>query len=326
METTLNAYTDGRRIEGEPAAADLAALVADPNTFVWVDLVEPAEGDLRAAAATFGLTDLAVDDALHSRMRPKIERYEGFYFLSVIALEAPSAPGRSVGLSEIGVFLSDSFAITIRKAPAHDIAVVSERLGRHSAELARAPGSFFAYVLIDEIVDEYLAANDILQTRIEELEDALVYRGVQEEGLQAAFTVRRRVISGRRAVAPLREVLNVLARPDEDVLTGGLNEYFRVLYDHVVRIHEEMETALDLVGAALEAHLSVVSNRMNEVVLKVSAWAAIFALPTVIASIYGMNFDHMPELHWFWGYPFALALMLGSATALYVTFKRKRWL
>jgi magnesium transporter len=124
----------------------------------------------------------------------------------------------------------------------------------------------------------------------------------------------------------MREVLNVLLRRDEEVLGGDLDAYMRDLYDHVVRVSEDLDTMHDLISAALEAHLSVISNNMNEVVLKVSAWAAIIALPTVIASICGMNFDHVPELHWQLGYPYALAVMAGSAVGLYAFFKRRRWL
>ncbi len=186
----------------------------------------------------------------------------------------------------------------MRHEEADDLGELRNRLDHAQQELIHYAGGFFGYALLDHVVDGYFVAVDELQDRVETLEERLVY-GPQAStgtGLEEAFEARRDVILFRRAVAPLREVLNVLMRRDEAVLAAELDDYVRDLYDHVVRIAEDLDTAHDLISAALEAHLSVVSNSMNEVVLKVSAWAAIIALPTVIASIYGMNFVRMPEL------------------------------
>jgi magnesium transporter len=283
----------------------------------------PAE--LNTVGDQLGLHALAVEDALHARQRPKIEQYDHFLFLTVYGMRADAPHVDPGGGCEINLFVAPAFVVTVRHDPAYDFDELRRRLDRAPDQLAIG-GAFFTYALLDEIVDGYLSALDRLHLRIEELEDSLVYRAAQVEGLQAAFTVRRAVIYSRRAVSPLREVLSVLARRDQSVLRHDLDAYYRDLYDHVVRINEELETALDLIAAALEAHLSVVSNRMNEIVLKVSGWAAIFALPTVIASIYGMNFSHMPELSWRLGYPGALTLMACSAGGLYLLFRRKRWL
>jgi magnesium transporter len=162
---------------------------------------------------------------------------------------------------------------------------------------------------------------------VEEIEETLVWGDTRRrEDLSAAYRVRRDVIYLRRVVAPLREVFNSLVRRDEVLFDHHLDDYFRDLYDHVIRVYEELDTDRDLLAAALEDHLSVVSNRLNGVVLKVSAWAAIIALPTFIASLYGMNFHHIPELSWGFGYGYALILMAATGGLLFAFFKRSGWL
>ncbi len=325
MDATVTSYKSGQRV-AEPLALSQALAVSRlPDTFVWIDLPHPHEDVLESLQADFGLHPLAVEDAVHARQRPKIEQYEGFFAL--VAYAAAVADER-IELREITAYIARDFAITVRHEEADDLVDLRNRLDHASKELTHYAGGFFGYALLDHVVDGYFVAVDELQDRVEALEERLVY-GPQAStgtGLEEAFEARRDVILFRRAVAPLREVLNVLMRRDEAVLAAELDDYVRDLYDHVVRIAEDLDTAHDLISAALEAHLSVVSNSMNEVVLKVSAWAAIIALPTVIASIYGMNFVRMPELHWHFGYPYALALMLASAIALYASFKRRHWL
>jgi magnesium transporter len=325
MEATVTLYRNGRRV-AEPLPLDQAGTVArEPDAFVWIDLPHPHEDALKTLQEAFGLHPLAVEDAVHAHQRPKIEQYEGFFAL--VAYAAALSDGR-LELREITAYISRDFAITVRHQESDDLADLRVRLDHASEQLTSYAGGFFGYALLDHVVDGYFVAVDELQDRVETLEEGLVY-GPQAStgtGLEEAFAARRDVILFRRAVAPLREVLNVLLRRDEAVLAAELDTYVRDLYDHVVRVSEDLDTAHDLISAALEAHLSLVSNSMNEVVLKVSAWAAIIALPTVIASIYGMNFERMPEVHWHLGYPYALALMAGSGLALFTLFKRHHWL
>ncbi len=334
MEATVTLYRKGQRV-AEPLPMDQAAAVShEPDTFVWIDLPHPHEDVLETLQAAFGLHPLAVEDAVHARQRPKIEQYEGFFALVAYAAavsdvsDESGESGERIELREITAYVSRHFAITVRHEEADDLADLRVRLDHATEPLTHYAGGFFGYALLDHVVDGYFVAVDELQDRVETLEERLVYGpdASTGTGLEEAFAARHDVILFRRAVAPLREVLNVLMRRDDEVLAVELDDYVRDLYDHVVRISEDLDTAHDLISAALEAHLSVVSNQMNEVVLKVSAWAAIIALPTVIASIYGMNFQRMPELHWHLGYPYALALMAGSGLALFTLFKRHHWL
>jgi len=323
MEPIVSVYRKGRRSDESPSLDRLADLARQPDVFVWIDLPHPHEDLLGVLAAQFGLHPLAVEDATHAHQRAKIERYEGF--LTLVVYMADSSPGL-LSLNEITTFVSHDFVITVRHTSGDALARLRERLDSSADELEEHGGGFFGYALLDDVVDGYFVAVDDLEDRIETLEEQLVYRSDGTQGLSRAFMARRDVIYFRRAVTPMREVLNVLLRRDETIVPPDLDPYVRDLYDHIVRVAEDLDTFHDLISASLEAHLSVVSNRMNEVVLKVSAWAAIIALPTVIASIYGMNFQFMPELGWHYGYFYALGVMLASAGGLYAYFKRRGWL
>jgi len=325
MEPVLTAYRNGRRVDEAWSIDRAASECRGPEVFVWIDLPEPDEELLARLQKAFGLHPLAIEDAIHGRQRTKIDQYDGFFAL--VAYAARPDPDR-VDLHEITACVARDYAITVRHDGADGLASLRDRLDQASAQIQQFGGGFFAYALLDEVVDGYFVAVDALQDRMEALEEHLVYgpQAGSAGGLEPAFAARRDVILFRRAAAPMREVLNVLQRRDEAVLAADVDAYLRDLYDHVVRVTEDLDTMHDLISAALEAHLSVISNNMNEVVLKVSAWAAIIALPTVIASIYGMNFERMPELHWHFGYPYALGLMAASSLGLYAYFKRRRWL
>jgi len=325
MEPTVTVYRDGQRVDESLTFEQAAVACRDRATFVWIDLVDPTDDQMAALQNGFGLHPLAIEDAVHARQRPKIEQYEGFFALVAYAVSLTA--GR-IDLHELLAYISRDFAITIRHWQDDDLAALRDRLDHAADQLRSFAGGFFGYALLDHVVDGYFVAVDEIQDRLEALEERLVYgpEAGSGTGLEEAFTARRDVILFRRAVAPVREVLNVLLRRDEEVLAADLDPYVRDLYDHVVRVSEDLDTAHDLISAALEAHLSVVSNNLNEVVLKVSAWAAIIALPTVIASIYGMNFVRMPELHWHLGYPYALTLMAASSLGLFTYFKRHHWL
>ena len=325
MEPTIIVYRHGRRADGQWTFDQAANECREADTFTWIDLSQPDADALGRLQKAFGLHPLAIEDAVQARQRPKIDQYKGFFALVAYAAEPDTS---HVDLREVTAYVSRDYAITVRHDGDDGLAELRERIDGAGEQLERFGGGFFAYALLDQVVDGYFGAVDALQDRLEQLEERLIYgpQATSGGGLEPAFAARRDVILFRRAVAPLREVLNVLLRRDQEVLDVDLDAYVRDLYDHVVRVAEDLDTMHDLISAALEAHLSVISNNMNEVVLKVSAWAAIIALPTVIASIYGMNFDHMPELHWQFGYPYALALMAGSALGLYAFFKRRRWL
>lgn len=323
MTLTTHVFRE-RRCRQEPLPFhQISDVLATGTDLVWVDVVTPTEDEIGQLAEEFSLPPLAVEDALEAHQRPKIDRYSNCLF--AVAYGASIVGGR-LQLSEVGLFAAPSFAITLRHQPALNIDRVVERLRSCPEELAEG-GAFITYAVIDHVVDGYFEALEYLQDEIVETEERLL--GPSSSGdadLPAVFQLRRDIVHFRRVVAPLREVLNTLLRRDESVLGAALDDHFRDLSDHVIKVYEELDMGRELLAAAVEGHMSVVSNRLNNVVLKVSAWAAIIAVPTFIASVYGMNFHRMPELHWSFGYPFAGALMIFVGVLLYSLFHRRNWL
>jgi len=324
MTLSTTHYRDGICTQEVVPLEQISELLKDPLNLLWVDAVTPTPDEIAALEEEFGLHPLAVEDALNAHQRPKVDRYDGFVFMVAYAA---SVEDERVRQHELGIFVAPNYVITVRHDPPMDIEDLRSRLLRASTQLREGRGPFMAYVVLDEIVDGYFSVMARLQDQVEEIEETLVWGDTRRrEDLSAAYRVRRDVIYLRRVVAPLREVFNSLVRRDEVLFDHHLDDYFRDLYDHVIRVYEELDTDRDLLAAALEDHLSVVSNRLNGVVLKVSAWAAIIALPTFIASLYGMNFHHIPELSWGFGYGYALILMAATGGLLFAFFKRSGWL
>jgi magnesium transporter len=292
------------------------------DTLVWVDVTRPSAVELLQLQEEFDLPPLAVEDAVEAHQRPKIHRYERSLF--AVAYGASMSLG-GIHLSEVGMFVAPLFVITVRHDPILDIEPVRRRLETAPRDLQQR-AAFIAYAMLDHLVDGYFDVLEEVEDRLADLEESLMQDRPEAGDLSATFQLRRDIVSFRRVVAPLREVLNTLLRRDETGLGPELDEYFRDLYDHVIKVYEELDVGRELLSAALEAYMSVVSNRLNNVVLKVSAWAAIIAVPTFIASVYGMNFRHMPELRWGFGYPTAILAMLACAGVLYALFKRRGWL
>jgi len=218
--------------------------------------------------------------------------------------------------------------VTVQQDAGGDAADFGRRLAA-VPDNVRLGGAWAAYVLLDGVVDTYFSVLDTVGDTIGDLEERLLQTEAGEDRVQLlreTYDTRRDLVHMRRIVAPLRDVLSVFGRRDELLLGSELDDYFRDLWDHVVTVYDDIDAGRDMLAAALEGHLSVVSNRLNEVVLRVSAWAAIIAVPTFIASVYGMNFTHMPELHWVFGYPMIVALMLVVGFVLFWAFHRKGWL
>jgi magnesium transporter len=269
----------------------------------------------------FSLHPLAVEDSLHRNQRAKVEVYETHFF---VVMHAIRLDGEELRNSEIHVFVGPGFLVTLRYPPVFDMTPVRRRWEKQG-DLAREGGGALLYALLDEVVDDYFDVVERLEDTSEDIEGAVFadepVAGVQER----IFLLKKRVLAFRRAVLPLREVLDLLEE-EVGVVTSRLRPYFRDVADHVLRVLEFIDNVRELLTAALEAHLSQVSNRLNQVMKQLTSWGAIILVPTLIAGIYGMNFRHMPELPWLLGYPFALGLMVASGFILHRAFRRRGWL
>jgi magnesium transporter len=322
VTVTTRLYCGGRleEVDFDPDRIDRE--LEQPDALVWLDLDEPTPDKIAMLGREFGFHPLALEDCLHEHQRPKIEQYEGYYFLVAYGIDVA---GTELAPHEMAVFVGHRFLVTVRKPPAFDLAEVLKRWDAHAEQVGEG-GGYLLYILLDEIVDGYFDALDVLEDRTEEVEDVVLAGEATPRSQSDIFQLRKQLIQFRRGMAPLREVLDVLQRRTADVVTPGLEPYYRDVYDHVLRATDFLDSLRDILSSALEANLSIISNRLNEVMKKLTAWAAIILVPALIAGIYGMNFRHMPELRWRWGYPYALGLMAAICAGLWWMFKRRDWL
>jgi magnesium transporter len=319
---------DGRPEEGSIAVEALARTVEDvaDGSWVWVDAVEPSDDDLTALQAQLELHELSIEDVRHRRQRPKMELYPNYAFAVFRTL---SQREDGVVDSEVFVFASERFLVTLRTAPAVDLAPAVHRWPILS-ELAPGTGSAL-YAIVDEIVDDYLEVIEALEDRADELESAVFgeERGDDEDeraGVQVdILRLRRDVVRLRRLAVPMRQAVDRLA-DDAPIVTERLVPYLRDVTDHLIRTVELADGVREILTTVVDIRVAQAANQLNEVMKKLTAWAGIVLVPTLIAGVYGMNFDHMPELHWLMGYPLALGLMVGSSLLLYLGFRKRGWL
>jgi magnesium transporter len=315
-------YEHGQRRDGRVELKDVFDQVDREGSFVWIGLFEPAAEEFDAVAREFGLHELAVEDAVHAHQRPKLEMYGDTMFL-VLKTARYVDSAEVVEFGEVLVFMGDTFIVTVRHGEG-DLHGVRERLEEKPELLNCGPGAAL-HAILDKIVDDYMPALTGLETDIEEVETEVFSAGGRNPA-QRIYLLKREVLEFIRATNPLVEPANRLASGSYGLIHPDIRTYFRDVHDHLIRVHEQLEGSRDLLTSVLSANLTQVSVRLNEDVRKISAAVAIIAVPTMIAAIYGMNFEHMPELRWTLGYPAVLAVMAVICFALYRYFKRVGWL
>ncbi|MGW2035746.1 magnesium/cobalt transporter CorA [Streptomyces argyrophylli] len=324
-------YRHGHRTEGPEDLSDALAEARAAGGFVWIGLHEPSEREFDLVTQEFGLHPLAVEDALKAHQRPKLEVYDDslFMVLKPVVYEPESD---AVSAGEVMVFIGDCFVVTVRHGECSPLAAVRHRLEEEPEMLDKGPTAVL-YAIADATVDHYLEVATELQTDLDELE-AEVFQpetGGSRTTASRIYTFKRQVLEFRRATGPLTLPLARLAGNGP---MGGTvpfvhdkaRPFFRDVGDHLMRVNESVEALDRLVSDILSAHLAQMSVRQNDDMRKISAWAAMAAVPTMIAGIYGMNFDHMPELHWLWSYPAVILVMALLEVLLYRQFKRRGWL
>ena len=294
----------------------------EDGTFVWLGVVEPSESEFKAIAGEFGLHELAVEDAVRAHQRPKLEEY-GETLLVVVKTARYVDPKEVIEVGELAVFVAPGFVISVRHGNA-DLAPVRARLERRPDLLEHGPGAVL-YAIVDHVVDRYVEAAHGFDEDVREVE-LQVFSGDGQNPTERIYKLEREVLEFQAATAPLAEALEDLCRGDVAVVPAALHEYFRDVEDHLRRVSGRIENFRQLLDRALEANLTQVSMRQNEDMRKISAWVAIAAVPTMMAGIYGMNFEHMPELEWRFGYPLVLTVILTACLFLYWRFKRAGWL
>jgi magnesium transporter len=321
----------------------ISDFLATGTSLLWIDLTQPSHDELTLVADEFGLHPLAVEDATKHNQRPKIEEYDGFYFMVVFAIDAVDVttavtraePVRSLTLPsswftlhEVDLFVGERFLITVHREPLSFVEQALERW-RHNSRAIHEGMGVLVYTLLDGIVDAYFPILDGIAERAQELEEALF---AQDEtsgetyDARRLFQLKRDLLQLRRIMAPERDALLVLARQEIPLFDRRVAVYFQDVYDHIARVTDAIDIYQDLLTNTLNSHLSLVSNTLNQVMKTLTSLTVILMVPTLIAGIYGMNFVFMPEVQWVYGYPLALVIMAAAAGALFIFFRRKGWI
>jgi magnesium transporter len=327
-------YADGKRLSVKfthsAALEKVRELQADGvSAFVWIGLHEPDDRQMQAVADVFCLHPLAVEDAVHAHQRPKLERYDDTLFLvlkTVVYVEHESvALAREiVETGEIMVFAGTEFVVTVRHGEHGGLAKVRKSLDA-SAETVNLGPYAVMHAIADHVVDSYLDVTDLIEADIDSMEED-VFSPSSRTNIESIYLMKREVVELRRAVAPLSPALQRFGTDHNDLISKEVRRYMRDVHDHNSRAADRIAEYDEVLSSLVQAAVGKVSMQQNTDMRKISAWVAIAAVPTALAGIYGMKFDHMPELHQVWGYPAVLLVMVTVCVMLYVTFRRNHWL
>ncbi|MFB7466474.1 magnesium and cobalt transport protein CorA [Streptomyces sp. NPDC056224] len=324
-------YQDGVRQEGCAEVEEALRRVRKAGDgFVWIGLHEPDHSELSTLAQLFGLHPLAVEDAVHAHQRPKVERYDNTLFsvfktVRYVDHEELTATSEVVETGELMAFTGEDFVITIRHGGRGTLGPVREALEAAPGQLATGPAAVL-HAMADHVVDDYVAVTDAVQNDIDAVETAVFSPDGGRGDAGRIYQLKRELLELRRAVAPLSRPLEQLATQPIPVIPPEARAYFRNVADHLSRATEQIGAYDNLLDSILQAHLAQVTVAQNEDMRKITAWAAIVAVPTLGCGIYGMNFDHMPELHWQYGYPLVLGVMAAACFVIHRGFRRNGWL
>lgn len=300
----------------------ISHLCAESSKVLWVDVTNPESKDFDDLAREFGFHPLAIEDCKKGHQRPKIDEYQGYYFM--VLYEAEMCGEDSLELRELSIFLGPNYLVTVHSEKIRAIKT-AERLWREWTDLAERRTGLVTYLLVDSIVDDYLPLLDSISDKLEDLEEQ-IFEDFNPGSLQEIFNIKKQLLFLRRAVVPLRDVFNTLQRREQPIFSRETMVYFQDVYDHLIRVADMIDTLRDLIASAMDAYLSVSGNRMNVIMKRLTSISTILMSITLVAGIYGMNFQFMPELGWRYGYTGALTSMLVIGLALYFYFRKINWL
>jgi magnesium transporter len=323
-------YVDGKRLPGVWSHAEAVAEVRRRREgFVWIGLFEPDESQIQGVADTFGLHELAVEDAVTAHQRPKLDRYDETLFMVLktvryIEHESPTTANEIVETGEIMAFLGKNFIVTVRHGKHSGLAKLREELESEPDRLRIGPAAVL-HGIADWVVDTYLAVSDSFENDIDVIE-ASVFAPRSPIGAEQMYLMKREILELRRAVVPLAVPLRRLAEGYTPLVPEQVRSYFRDVDDHLTTVSERVASFDELLTTLVDATLAKISLQQNTDMRKITSWAAIIAVPTMVVGIEGMNFDYMPELHWRFGYPMVMVVVLSICVILYRIFRRNRWL
>jgi magnesium transporter len=317
-------YENGTKLADIPVS-EISEYASLPGCFVWVALRDASPQELAEVQEEFGLHPLAVEDAQHGHQRPKVEEYADSLFVVMHLVEpAPAEAPAELCVGELDVFVGRNYVVSVRNRNDHGFVEVRERCEREPELLRNGPG-FVLYALMDAVVDRYFPVIDAFEVELEAIEQRIFTKGSARENIKQLYELKQRLTMLKHAVAPLLEGTSKLHGGRVPQICIGTQDYFRDVVDHLGRINSSIDAIRETIATAIHVNLSMVTIEDNEVTKRFAAWAAIFAVCTAFAGIWGMNFEHMPELKWRYGYWAALSLIASLCGILYYRFRRAGW-
>jgi len=321
MLVNCAAYEDGKKL-AEIQKREIRAYLGRPGCFIWVALKDADAAELAELQDEFDLHELAVEDAHHGHQRPKIEEYGESVFAVLHTIEVA---GEELKVGEVDVFVGRNYVLSARQKTERGFQEVRARCEREP-ELLRHGSGYVLYALMDAVVDRYFPVLDAVETELEHLEEQIFTGKSPRENIEALYYVKQKLMTLKHAAAPLLDASSRLHGGRVPQVCAGLGEYFRDVYDHLFRLNQSIDTLRDTVTTAIQVNLAMITIGESEVTKRLAAYAALVAVPTMVAGIYGMNFKHMPELSWSFGYPLTLAVMAGIDAYLFYRFRKASWL
>jgi magnesium transporter len=315
------AYQDGRKL-ADIQQREIRSYLARPDCFVWVALKDAGAAELAEMQDEFDLHELTVEDASQGNQRPKLEEYGDSLF---VVLHTVEVAGEELNVGEVDVFVGRNYVLSARQSAERGFQDVRARCEREPDLLRHGPG-YVLYTLMDAVVDRYLPVLDAVETELEALEEQIFTGKAPRENIESLYYVKQKLMVLKHAAGPLLDASSRLFGGRVPQSCAGLGEYFRDVYDHLVRLNQSIDTLRDTVTTALQVNLAMITIGESEVTKRLAAYAALVAVPTMIAGIYGMNFEHMPELNWAFGYPLSIAIMVTIDVYLFYRFRKAGWL
>ena len=315
------AYQDGRKLADIPIQ-DISDYLERPDCFVWVALKDATNEELAEMKEEFALHELAVEDAQVGHQRPKIEEYGESVFAVMQLIEVVN---NDLNVGEIDVFVGRNYVLSVRNRGQQAFVGVRDRCEREPHLLKQGSG-FVLYALMDAVVDRYFPIIDELEAQLEAIEESIFAKSSVRQNIETLYQLKQKVMVMKHAVGPLMEAAGKLYGGRVPAVCANTQEYFRDVYDHLSRMNASIDVIRDTISSAMQVNLAFVTIEENETTKRLAAWAAIFAVATAFAGIWGMNFKNMPELEWEWGYPVALWLIVATCVVLYWRFKKSGWL
>ena len=314
-------YQDGRKV-ADIAQGEIHDYLAKPGSFVWVALRDAGDAEIEEMRRQFDLHELSVEDARHGHQRPKIEEYGDELF---VVLHVVEGKGEEMHVGEVNIFTGPNFVLSIRNRTEQGFLGVRARCEREP-ELLRHGSGYVLYALMDAVVDRYFPLVDAIETELEAIEERIFANTSPRANIEALYYVKQKVTTMKHATGPLLDAIGRLYGGRVPPVCAGLGEYFRDVYDHLVRLNQSLDALRETITTAIQVNLAMITIGESEVTKRLAAYAALVAVPTMVAGVYGMNFEQMPELKWAWGYPFALVVMVGVDALLFWRFRKAGWL